>query len=62
MFAEAGDLTYIGEADPGTAESASTWRIARIDEALDPDLQITWADGTADFIKVWDDRAGYAYS
>ena len=62
LIDKVGDLTYIGEADPGTAESAATWRIARIDEALDPDLQITWADGTADFIKVWDDRATYTYS
>ena len=62
LIDKAGDLTYIGEADPGTAESSATWRIARVDETLDPDLQITWADGTADFIKVWDDRATYTYS
>lgn len=55
-------LTYIGEALPGTANSAATWRIFRLDETNDPDLEIRWADGTADFDKVWDDRASYTYS
>jgi len=57
-----GDISYIGEALPGTANSSSGWRIQQIDETNDPDLTITWASGTADFNKIWDSRAGYSYS
>jgi hypothetical protein len=57
-----GTYTYIGEAEPGTAESASTWRIYRVDETNDPDLEIKWANGTSDFDKSWTGRTGYSYS
>ena len=56
-----GDYTYIGEATPGTARDAATWRIKRVYE-LGDDLEIIWADNTADFVKVWDDRATYEYN
>ena len=56
-----GDYTYIGESVPGTARDASTWRIKRVYEQGD-DLEIIWADNTADFAKVWDDRATYEYN
>ena len=55
-----GDYTYIGEATPGTAKNAATWRIKRVYEQGD-DLEIIWADNTAEFVKVWDDRATYEY-
>ena len=57
-------VTYIGEAVPGTATSASTWRIKRIGEytVAGQDAEIEWADGVATFTKVWDDRASYSYS
>jgi hypothetical protein len=58
----AASLTYIGEALPGTATSASTWRIKRMDESASPDLEILWADGDANFDNVWDDRAILSYS
>lgn len=53
-------ITYIGEADPGSATSASTWRIKRLDSSSG--LVVTWANGTADFDKVWNNRASYSYS
>jgi hypothetical protein len=56
-----GDYTYIGEATPGTSRDAATWRIKRVYE-LGDDLEIIWADNTADFVKVWDDRATYEYN
>ena len=55
-----GDYVYVGEALPGTARDASTWRIKRVYEVGD-DIEIIWADNTADFVKVWDDRATYEY-
>lgn len=54
---------YVGEAQPGTAESASGWRIKEITyDASNNPTAIKWADGTRDFNKVWDDRATYAYT
>ena len=56
-------LLYRGEADPGSAESASVWRVRQITfAASDDDVAETWAGGTADFDKVWIDRAGFVYS
>lgn len=57
-----GSYTYIGEADPGTATAASAWRIKRIYDVDGDDYEIVWAEGTADFDKVWDDRLTYSYS
>lgn len=55
-------FTYVGEAVPGTDKSATTWRIKRIKEFADGDLDILWANGTASFDKTWNDRATYTYS
>lgn len=55
---------YIGEAAPGTAQSAATWRIRRrrITQAgNEVDVSEKYADGVATFTKVWDDRLGYTY-
>lgn len=54
-------ITYIGEANPSSAESAAVWRIKRLDET-GPDLDILWADGNASFDNVWSDRAILSYS
>ena len=53
--------TYIGDALPNTATSASTWRIKKMVET-GADLEILWADGDANFDNVWDDRAGLSYT
>jgi hypothetical protein len=56
-----GTLKYIGEAQPGTTKSAAKWRIKLVD-LTDDDIEIVWADGTATFTKVWDDRLSYDYT
>lgn len=55
-----GTTTYIGKAEAGTATSASTWQIKRIDSTSGANFE--FASGTVDFDKVWDDRASYSYS
>ena len=55
-----GDFTYIGEAIPGTAQSASSWRIKRI-EQIGTDYNILWANGSSEFDKTWNDRLTYTY-
>ena len=54
--------TYVGEAVPGTNKSDGIWRIKRIKEFADGDLEIIWANNSADFDKIWDDRATYEYN
>lgn len=53
---------YFGEADPGTSVASALWRIQLVTTQPDGDLSVQWADGTADFTKVWDDRLSYTYS
>lgn len=56
------DVFYFGQAAPGTITSAATWRVQRVSIAPgDGDTDARWADGTADFIKIWDDRATFTY-
>lgn len=58
---EDGTSTYIGEAAPGTGQVTSLWRIKKITEQPDGDLEILWANGSAAFDKNWVDRASYIY-
>jgi len=54
---------YIGEAAPGTLVSASKWRIKKLTyNSSGITTDVKWADGSANFDKEWDERAGYAYS
>lgn len=60
-----GAVLYLGEADPGTAESAASWRIQQItftNLPTEDDLQILWADGDNNFNNVWDDRLILSYA
>ena len=56
------NFIYIGEALPGTASSEAKWRIKRVDQQTGDDYDIIWADGTAEFTKVWDDRLSLTYN
>lgn len=62
LIDQVGDYTYIGEAVPGSASSAAAWRIKRVNDLGADDLEIIWADGTADFTKTWDNRLTYDYA
>jgi len=53
------NMIYIGEAQPGTATSAASWRIKRLD--LTSGLIIQWA-GSGAFSQIWDNRAALTYS
>ena len=54
------DTTYIGKAAIATATSAAAWQIAKLDTSSG--LIKTWADGSASFSKIWDDRVSISYS
>jgi len=53
-------ITYVGLAVPGTATSAASWSIKRLDSTAG--LIVLWGAGTAAFTQVWDNRAALAYS
>lgn len=54
-----GSIDYVGEASIGTATSAASWRIKRVDSTTG--IIIQWA-GTGVFDQVWDNRASLSYS
>jgi hypothetical protein len=54
-------ITYVGEAIPGTATSATTWQVKRINSAVLL-AEILYADGDNNFDNRWDDRAALSYS
>tara|TARA_Y100000310_G_C20563780_1_gene754432 strand:+ start:531 stop:803 length:273 start_codon:yes stop_codon:yes gene_type:complete len=55
---------YIGDAKPGTATSAASWRVRRIsyDGNSYRIAAIEWAEGDNNFDNVWDNRASLSYS
>ena len=56
------NLLYRAEAQPGSAESASVWRIRKITIAeADNDIVETWANGSDAFTYIWDNRLSYSY-
>jgi len=61
-----GDLLYIGEAIPGTIDSAALWRIKRITFTLDgdgdTDSVTEWADGDSSQNNIWNNRLALSYS
>ena len=56
-------VEYVGYAEPGAASSAAKWQIRKITYKEDTDtiVSVKYADGSAAFDKVWDDRATYTY-
>jgi hypothetical protein len=54
-------VTYQGWAPPGTATSATAWRMRRI-TISGTVTSITWADGNSNYDNIWDNRAALSYS
>lgn len=55
------NVTYLGYAQSGTADSESSWKIKKI-ETSGTVTSITYPDGSQNFDYEWDDRATYTYS
>ena len=56
-----GNISYLGEAAPGSATSAAAWRIRHLDMSSG-DLAVTWADGNDSFDNIWNNRLSLSYS
>ena len=52
-------LIYFGESQPGTATSAPSWRIRRLDTTSG--INLKYADGDTKFDNIWDNRASLSY-
>lgn len=57
---EAGELTYIALAAPGTLENEAKWQVKRIDETAG--LLMDWAGGSPAFTHVATDLTALSYS
>lgn len=55
-----GSVTYIGQAAPGSAQSANVWQCKKVDETTG--TVITWADGNSLFDNVATDLTALSYS
>lgn len=55
------DQLYRAEAVPGSDESDPVWRIRKVVLASDGDVVETWAEGDANFDKIWSNRETYNY-
>lgn len=56
------EVTYRGDALPGTATSVASWRIQRMTMQSDGDIDIVFADGNDNFDNIWDNRLSLSYS
>jgi len=54
------DISYIGEADPGSMEADPVWKIKKM--VWSPIFKKLFADGDKDFDNVWTDRINLYYS
>jgi hypothetical protein len=55
-------VTYRGDAIPGTLTSTASWRVTRLTEQADGDLEVLYADGDDLFNNIWDNRLSLSYS
>ncbi len=54
-------VTYLGQAAPGTATSAASWRIQRM-SVSGTVTTMEYADGDLSYNNVWDNRASMSYA
>lgn len=56
------EITYRGDALPGSATSAASWRVQQMTMQSDGDIAILFADGNDNFDNIWDNRLSLSYS
>ncbi|MBF0175714.1 MAG: hypothetical protein HQL63_02525 [Magnetococcales bacterium] len=52
---------YIGLAQPGSLTTESVWQIRKIGYTGGNPVSARFANGNAEFDKIWDDRSSYSY-
>jgi len=61
LIDDAGANTYIGIGSVPSDSADPVWKIKRINEVGAATI-VSWADGSTNFDKVWDDRLTYNYT
>jgi hypothetical protein len=56
-----GGVTYVGEAEAGSAEGSAVWRIKKIIE-VGADITILYKNGNTNFDNIWSDHLVQDYS
>lgn len=56
------EITYRGDALPGTLTSVAAWRVTRMTLQSDGDIEILYADGNDNYDNIWDNRLSLSYS
>lgn len=54
-------VIYLGKAHPGAQTSEAVWQIRQFTYSGSLVTQINFANGNANFDKVWDDRSTYDF-
>lgn len=61
-YTSSGMPEFIGLASPGTATSATSWKIKKLVYTGTNVTSIIWADGNKKFDNIWDNHASLSYS
>lgn len=54
-------VAYIGKAEPEVAFDGAGWQVAQLTTEADGSCSLKYANGSARFDLVWDDRLTYTY-
>lgn len=54
-------LAYAGQAEPGTVGSDALWQVKRLTFTAAGDVTVDYAEQSAAYDKIWDNRASYSY-
>lgn len=60
-YEQVGEYEYFGRALPGSPADSPVWQITRLHSPAAGGLRKSYADGSAVYSKVWDQRATYSY-
>ena len=60
-FTDNDNVIYAGKAQVGSSTNSPVWSISKT-TIVNDDISVQWAEGTALFDKVWNDRLTYTYA
>lgn len=55
-------VTYLGNAQEGTATSSALWQVKRLTSTSAGNLTIEYPSGSSSYLYIWDNRASLSYS
>jgi hypothetical protein len=55
-------VSYVGKAVPGVSSSSASWQIRKLVSDASGSLDIYYANGSADYTNIWNNRTSLSYS